>query len=138
MHVPVYRSFSSFLGDHLYSLTAGEGSGAGYSNEGVVFYVTPQPCAAGLVPLNRLSHPGVHYLSASAAEIANLTSVGWSNEGVLGCVSPADIAGCGTSALHKMYDQGYFFFTSNPGDLGALEPYGWADLGVIAYVWNSP
>jgi hypothetical protein len=90
-----------------------------------------------LIPLNRLNWSGAHYISADAAEISRLTAAGWANEGVLGCVSPSNIANCSTSALHKLSTP-TAFWSSSASEIATVVRNGGIDMGAIAYVWSGP
>jgi hypothetical protein len=94
--LPLYRLWSSTVGDHFYTTSAEEAETAlvsdGYSYEGVAGYVYGDDSCAGTVPLYRAysASVGDHFYTTSAVEFNSAIGVsGYTSEGVAAFVLPA-------------------------------------------------
>jgi hypothetical protein len=134
--VAIYRSYY-WNGDHFMSPIQSEGPNAGYTDEGVVFYLYAAPCQWGLLPFYRLLNPntGEHFYTASQAENDSLVGVGWWAETPLGCIDPQNE--CGNVPLYRLAASMHIFTTSD-AERDAYVSQGWYLEGPAGYVWTSP
>lgn len=122
--IPVYRSFNSSEGDHLFTASSSEKDATGYSYEGIAFYAYAAQ-ADGTVPVYRFYNSSTvdHFYTTSDAEknaLINNPQWGYAYEGVAFYVY-ADQAD-GTSAVYRFYNAstGDHFYTASEDEKNSI------------------
>lgn len=127
---PIHRGVRG--ADHFYTASQSELLGAGYTYEGVAFYIYPGS-HAGLVPLFRCRNGTDHFVSTSS------TCEGRTVEGTLGYVRRPNQPSCGSVILYRLFyaaGPDHFFTTSAAERSSAIPPY--VAEGNAAQVWRTP
>jgi len=120
--IPVYRSFSSSIGNHLYTTSDSEKNAPGFSYEGIAFYAFASQ-VSGTAPVYRFysSTTGDHFYSASDAEktaLVNNPQWGYAYEGVAFYVYANQTDGA--SPVYRFYNSstGDHFYTAAADEKG--------------------
>jgi len=133
---PIYRSVDASI-DHLYSQSQSEGPSAGYTDEGVVFYLYAAPCQWGMLPFYRVYNSATHehFYTAAQSEYDGLVANGWWPEAPPGCIDLQ--SECGSTPLYRLLAAKHFFTTS-AAERDTLVGQGWLFEGIAGYVWTTP
>lgn len=130
--VGVHRAYGA--GGHFQTTNLAEAGCCGFAVEIANFYWVHAAAADGLQPWFRcLASDGHHYATTDTA--ADGIGV---IEGTMGFV--AREPRCGAVPLYRLRNPGgdHFYTVSAPERDAAIARFGYADLGVAAYVWTSP
>jgi hypothetical protein len=146
--VPVHRYFHAGHHDHFYTTngaeigttTHGQTGNAGYTSEGIAFYMFSHP-THGLQPVYRYNSAGQHdhFYTTNAAEIGTTTpgqtgANGYTSEGILGYVSPTQFFGSVGILRYYQPAQHNHFYTTNTAEIGTTTP---GQAGNHGYVFES-
>jgi hypothetical protein len=133
---PIYRFVRISNNDHVYSTSATELSGtSGWIAEGVRFYLYPDPCPRGTIPLRRFADTAnnFHFYTSDAAEAASLPGY-FVDEGAIGCVATSNA--CGSLPLYRkvLCSGPHFYSTSRP----EIDAVCGTDEGTVGEAWDAP
>ncbi len=141
--VPVYRMYSPYVTDHLYTTSYNEYTkgavNVGYSQEGILgyLYLTKVP---GTVPLYRMYSPYVldHLYTTSYDEYTTgAVNVGYRQEGILGYLY-LNSGTTGTSPVYRMYSPyatDHFYTTSYNEYTTSAVNVGYSQEGILGYLY---
>jgi hypothetical protein len=132
---PIYRFARTSNNDHVYSISATELSGTpGWIAEGIRFYLYPDPCPAGTIPLRRFVDTvhNFHFYTSSDAEAATLPPA-FVDEGSIGCVATSTV--CGSIPLwRKLLCNTAHFYSTSRAEIDAMCG---SDEGSVGEVWDA-
>jgi hypothetical protein len=133
----VVRANKPSTGEHFYTLSAAEATGAGFTIEADPYYFLATSAGpAGFVPFYRCYLPSVakHFYTTSAS----CEGSGGTNEGALGDI--ASSTSCGATALYRLNKPAVndHFYTIDPAERDlAVASFGYTYEGVAGFVWTS-
>ncbi|KAH7707988.1 hypothetical protein AAVH_24775 [Aphelenchoides avenae] len=112
----------------------------GYKYEGVAGRIFSLPTCFGAPGLLRLYHGGLndHFYTASAQEATQFISLGYKEEGFIGCVSKYKCPGM--APLYRAYHDGagdHFYTMSAAEKDAAVNKDGYKDEGISAWIFPA-
>ncbi len=129
----VHRFYKGSSGEHFYTVSKPEGTGAGFTLEYgdyYFLYAAPQP---GTVAFYRcVLSSGFHFYTTSATCEGAPGSV---KEGTMGYVATSAV--CGATPLYRLAKGNDHFFTTSSAERTSAIGSGYVDEGIAGYVWPA-